>query len=367
MLEGGGAERQLLLLADGLQRRGHDVTVAVFYTGGPYEAELPATNVRYLPLEKRNVGDLLGFYWRTIRKLRRLDPDVVHGYMDVANTVSAVIKPFFPRCKIVWGIRASNFDMNAYDAMGRLLARILVKLSRWADLIICNSHAGAAYIVGRGYPKDKTVVIPNGVNTATFQPLPLARPRVRAEWGIAPEQPVIGLVARPDPMKDYGNFAAAAGLLAVERPDARFVCAGDWIEPYRSAALAVLERSGLGERLHHYGFVRDMPSFYSGLDVATSSSAFGEGVPNAVAEAMACGVPCAVTDVGDSRVLVGETGVVVPPRNPRALADAWHSLLERRSPELSNLCRERIVQEYSVDALIERTEQALGIGPRTKS
>jgi glycosyltransferase involved in cell wall biosynthesis len=166
-------------------------------------------------------------------------------------------------------------------------------------------------------------------------------------------------------MKDYGNFAAAARMLAEERQDVRFVCAGDWLEPYRSAALRALDAAGLGDRLRHFGFVRDMPAFYNALDVSTSSSVFGEGVPNGVAEAMACGVPCAVTDVGDSRRLVGDTGIVVPPRDPRALADAWRALLDRRSPELSLACRQRIAQEYSVEALVDRTERALGL--RTES
>jgi glycosyltransferase involved in cell wall biosynthesis len=102
-----------------------------------------------------------------------------------------------------------------------------------------------------------------------------------------------------------------------------------------------------------------MPPFYSALDVSTSSSAFGEGVPNAIAESMACGIPCAVTDVGDSRLVVGDLGIVVPARDPQALADAWAQLLTRRSPELSAACRDRIVQEYSVEALVSHTERVL--------
>ena len=113
------------------------------------------------------------------------------------------------------------------------------------------------------------------------------------------------------------------------------------------------------DRLQWHGFVRDMTPFYNALDVSTSSSAFGEGVPNAIAEAMACGVPCAVTDVGDSKLVVGDLGIVVPPADPEALSEAWARLLERRSPELSVACRERILREYSIDALVERTEHAL--------
>jgi glycosyltransferase involved in cell wall biosynthesis len=233
--------------------------------------------------------------------------------------------------------------------------------SRWTDVIICNSQAGARHVSANGYPSGKVVVIPNGFDTERFRPDAAARARLRAEWGIAPDQPVLGLVARLDPMKDHATFTAAARLLLEQVPEARFVCAGDWIEPYRTRVLEVLGRSGLGERLKWYSYVRDMPAFYNALDVSTSSSAFGEGVSNAVAESMASGIPCVVTDVGDSRLLVGEWGIVVPPSDPKALAEGWREMLRRRTPELSAACRHHIVQGYGIEALIDRTERALGL------
>ena len=331
-LEGGGAERQLLVLAEGLKRRGHDVTIVVYYAGGPYEGEVQGTAIRYVSLEKQGFWDVGGFFWRAFRLLRRLKPDILHGYMDVGNFVAVTLKPALPRCKVVWGVRTSNFDQSAYDVAGRILSRVLVAASRWTDLIICNSASGGGALVIHGYPAAKIVVVPNGIDTERFSPMPEEGARLRRSWGILPDQPLIGLAARPDPMKGHETFAAAARLFLTRYPTAQFVCAGDWIEPYRSAVLATLQRSGLGDRLRWLGFVRDMPPFYSALDVSTSSSAFGEGVPNAIAESMACGVPCAVTDVGDSKVVVSDLGIVVPPRDPQALADAWATLLERRSP-----------------------------------
>ena len=362
-LEGGGAERQLLLLSAGLRRRGHDVTIAVYYRGGFYEAEVEATGVQYVSLEKRGFWDLAGFFRRTLRLVRSLQPDVVHGYMDVGNCVALAVKPFLPRSRIAWGMRASGYDMMAYDVPGRLLRRMLMVGSRWTDVIICNSQSGARHVSAHGYPPSKVVVIPNGFDTDRFRPDPAARERLRAEWGIGPEQPIIGLAARLDPMKDHATFVAAARLMLEKVPNARFVCAGDWVEPYRTKVLEVLGGSGLGERLKWYSYVRDMPSFYNALDVSTSSSAFGEGVSNAVAESMACGIPCVVTDVGDSRLLVGQWGIVVPPRDPQALADGWCEQLHRRGPELAAACRQHIVQGYSVEALIDRTERALGLVP----
>ena len=358
-LEGGGAERQLLLLAAGLHARGYDVTIVVYYAGGPYEPEIHSTGIRYVSLEKQGFWDFGGFFWRAFRLLRRLEPDVVHGYMDVGNFVAVTLKPAVRRCRIVWGVRTSAFDQSAYDTAGRILSRVLVAASRWTDLIICNSASGAAAAVTHGYPSAKVVVVPNGVDTERFRPMPEEGARLRLSWGIRPDQPLIGLAARPDPMKDHETFTAAARLFATRYPAAQFVCAGDWIEPYRSAVLKALHESGLEGRLRWLGFVRDMPPFYSALDVSTSSSAFGEGIPNAIAESMACGIPCAVTDVGDSRIVVGDLGIVVPPRDPQALADAWANLFARRGPGLSSACRERVVREYSVEALVSHTERVL--------
>lgn len=146
-------------------------------------------------------------------------------------------------------------------------------------------------------------------------------------------------------MKDHETFAKAARLLVIRRADVRFVrvrvrvCVGEGIEPYRSTSLASLQ--------------------VSALDVATSSSRFGEGFSNAIGEAMACGVPCSVIDVGDSRLIVGDTRQVVPPRDPEALVAAWEKMLDNGSPELSFACCARIADHFSVARLVAATEDAI--------
>src|SRR5206468_8119467 len=134
-----------------------------------------------------------------------------------------------------------------------------------------------------------------------------------------------------------------------------FVCVGEGKEPDRSNVLRMLRSSGLSDRLQWRGLVQDMSGFYSALTVATCCSRFGEGFSNAIAEAMACGVPCAVTDVGDLPTIVGETGLVVPPENPGALADAWDRLIESAGPEQSAACRARIVSNFGLSTLVDRT------------
>jgi glycosyltransferase involved in cell wall biosynthesis len=160
-------------------------------------------------------------------------------------------------------------------------------------------------------------------------------------------------------MKDHATFIAAARILAQRRPDIRFACFGEGVEPYQAQILSLLQNSGLGDRLHVHKFSHEMPAVYTALDIATSTSAFGEGFSNVTAEAMACGTPSVVTDVGDSRLIVGETGLVVPPNDPEALAQAWEALLARTGPALSAACRQRVLDEFSVDRLTRSTLRAL--------
>lgn len=357
-LEGGGAERQLIVLARELVQYGHNVTILVWVAGGPYERDLKGTGIRYVVLDKRGLLDHGGFLLRAHAFIRRLRPDVIHGYLDTGNFVAAMMRRSIPNSRIIWGVRDSGVELRHYDLHGRILFHINRIVSRLADVIISNSHAGANHVIAQGYPADRIRVIPNGIDIERFQPYPVQATEIRTKWGISNTDKVIGIAARLDPMKDYETFVEAAKLLAARRLDVKFVCVGEGIEPYRSNTLAALDGAGLGNRLRWEGFLSDIPAFYSAINIATSSSR-SEGFSNSIAEAMACGTPCVVTDVGDSRLIVGETGIVIPPRNPLALADAWEKLLYRISPELSSACRTRIIINFSVTKLIATTEDTI--------
>lgn len=353
----GGAERQLVVLAKGLYDRGHDVVVMVFYPGGPLENELHDGGVRVRVLDKGGRWDVLGFLLRLVLVLREEKPDVLHGYLGVPNILAVLMKPFFRRVRVVWGVRASNMDLSRYDWFARVTYKIECRLARFADLIIANSYAGKDYAVRHGFPKDKIVVIPNGIDTERFRPAPAARARVRAEWGVPESEILIGLVARLDPMKDHPTFLKAAALLAQERADVRFVCVGDGPKDYKLGLRKMAEDLGLANCLIWAKARGDMSSVYNALDIATSSS-YSEGFSNVIAEAMACGVPCVVTDVGDSKLLLGNTGRTVLPASPQILAEALHKLIMLPKPEriaMGQLARGRILNRFSVSMLSEQT------------
>ncbi|HEX8088143.1 MAG TPA: glycosyltransferase [Blastocatellia bacterium] len=357
----GGAERQLVALARALRKSGHSVAVAVFYPGGPLEDDLRAAGVPICSLDKRGRWDAVGFIWRLIKLVYRDRPDIVHGYLCVSNILAALIATIFPRVRAAWGVRASNMNLADYGWLASFLYRIESRLARFADLIIVNSHAGLDYAAANGFPKSKMLVIPNGIDTDRFRPDPQARRHVRAEWNIKDCEALVGIVARLDPMKDHATFLRAAALLSAERNNIAFICVGNGSSRYKERLVQLGERLGLTGRLIWAGAQVEMPAVYNALDVIVSSSSYGEGFSNVIGEAMACGIPCVATDVGDSALIVGGSGEVVPPRDPEALKAAIAKCLDapRLDDRVEPCGRQRIVGSFSVKELEIRTEAAL--------
>lgn len=356
----GGAERQLVELAKGLFQRGYNVKVVVFYTGGMFDAELLNAGIPLINLNKKNRWDIFPFLSRFLCLHIRTKPILVQSYLAVPNLLSLLLKPLLPNTRIIWGLRASNMDLSRYDWLARLSYWLECRLSRFADLIIANSQAGKQYAVNHGFRADKMIVIPNGIDSDKFHLDPTGRQQVRAEWGISEQDILVGLVARLDPMKDHPNFIAAANIVVQTQPNVRFVCVGSGTEAYSESLKQ--QAASLGDRLIWAGTWDDMSAAYSAFDIASSSSCFGEGFSNSIAEAMACERPCVVTDVGDSAWIVGDASVVVPASDPKALADGLLKLVNLPCQERANLgaqARIRIKQNFSIDALIIRTAQAL--------
>ena len=358
----GGAQRQLVTLVKALHQEDClDVTVLHFYSGGPLLKDLIDRGITVISLEKQERWDVLGFFGRLFGHLKRIQPDVLHGYLGESNIVSIFVKPFFPSTRIIWGIRESNTPSDRYGWLGTLLSLLERLLSSFTDLIIVNSHTGKTDYLDRGYAPDKMVVISNGIDTEHFQPDSEAGAKVRLEWGISPNTILIGLVGRLNPMKDHPTFLKAAALLSKEMEDVHFVCVGVGEENYAKELYQLTDDLGIYEKIIWAGGRSDMPAVFNAVNIACSSSSDGEGFPNVVGEAMACGVPCVVTDVGDSAWIVGDKGIVVPPKNPEALKTAINSLIEKTNLDDYNRqeIRQLIVEQFSVRQLVLKTQAAL--------
>lgn len=357
----GGAERQLCALAAGLKESGYSVKIAVFYTGGPLEAEARAMGIQIVDLKRRGRWDLFHFFLRLVRLIRGEKPDILHSYLQVPNIWSAFVKIVLPHVKVVWGIRASNVAMEKYGWQAQLTDRVESLLARIPDWIICNSQAGMRYAVEKGYPHEKLCVIANGTDTERFFPDRKSGLKLREQWGIRANEKLIGMVGRMDPMKDYPNFLQAASLLVQEREDIRFVCVGGgpdkYIHEYRDLARSL----NLKRFLIWAGEQSNMLNIYNSLDVMALTSAFGEGFSNAIGEAMACGVPCVATDVGDAAQLIGTLGEIIPPRDSEALKQGILTMLNRLENETSLAAKvtQRITEQFSTAKLVSRTTDIL--------
>lgn len=358
-LDVGGSERQLTTLAAGLHRRGHDVLVFVLRGGGRLERELREAGVAIKTVESARAWYHPGSLRRLVSSLRGWDPDVIHSYLVVPNVVLATLRPALQRPRLVWGVRASRSDANY--TLARSAFAVTKVLARVPDLVIANSESAQRFHHEQGYAAHKVIVINNGVDTARYQRDEAGATRVRREWGVPVDAPLVGMVARLDPVKGHSNFVCAAGQVARADVAARFVCVGPPAGQARNRLERLAEKVGVGDRLMWIGARDDLAAVYSALDVCCLASR-SEGFPNAVAEAMACGTPCVVTDVGDAATIVDGAGVVVERGNSEALAAGVKELLSQPAGaqrSLGETARQRIVSRYSAESLVERTERAL--------
>ncbi|HWF86441.1 MAG TPA: glycosyltransferase [Vicinamibacterales bacterium] len=357
-----GAAQQLVMLAKALRDAGHSVVVIVFYDDSPLEADLRRSGVPVRTLGKQGRWDTLGFVRRLVSVVEQERPDVLHSYLGVPNLLAVVLKPLLPPVKIVWAVRASDIRMQWYGWIPRMLDGLAPLLSCVPDLIIANSVAGQRHAVARGYPALKVVVVSNGIDTGRFAPCFDARTRFRHRWRIGAHDKLVGLVGRLDPIKDHATFLRAARMLTAARSDVRFACVGDGPDGYTIKLQRLAANLGLGDRIVWVPNQTDMNEVYNGLDVLCSTS-LSEGFPNVVAEAMACGVPCVVTGVGDSARVVGRYGVAIPARDAQALADGIHAVLQTPVREIARIAGARrawIASQFSLDRLLQASERALG-------
>jgi glycosyltransferase involved in cell wall biosynthesis len=205
-------------------------------------------------------------------------------------------------------------------------------------------------------------VIPNGIDVDRFRPCRESGRRLRAEWNVPASSTLVGIVGRLDPMKGHPVFLDAAARLAAGRPNLEFVCVGDGGSAYRAELQESAARLGVAGRVKWTPHVADMPAVYNALDVLCSASIYGEGFPNVVGEAMACGTPCVVTDVGDSGRVLDCSLLTAPPGDAQSLAARLATLLDmpdRQRARLGAEGRRRIVSEYSVARLVDATEHAM--------
>lgn len=354
-LGGGGAERFLARLVTSPSRRFEHVVISLT-DDSVHGQVVKQQGVELIALGiKRGVPDPRVFV-RLYRALVREKPDVVQTWMYHSDLAGFIAGKLAGAPVIAWNIRCTDMELQ-HHRRSTLVTRTLARfLSPMVDFAIVNSIAGKEFHEKLGFRPRRWEVIFNGFDTAAFRPDAEARTAVRRELGISEDTKVIAMAARFDPMKDHATFFRAASMLP--QRDTHFLLAGLGMEPGNEALQRLIGDDVRG-RVHLAGFRNDVQRLLAASDIFSLSSAYGEGFPNAIGEAMSCGLPSVATNVGDSAHVIGDTGRVVPPRDPAALAAAWSGLLSldndaRRA--LGERARQRIQREFDLDAIVNRYE-----------
>lgn len=356
----GGAEMMLYKLLAGSGRNRFSHSVISMLDEGAIGRKIKSLGLPVYALNMRRSLLSLPAVFELARMVRSIRPDIIQGWMYHGNLFSSMASKLLTRrIPVVWNIRQSLYSLSYEKRMTRMVIRCGARLSSQPARILYNSLTGAAHHEGAGYKADKRIVIQNGFDTEVFAPSEYARYTVRKELGLDANILLIGLIGRYHAVKDHETFLNAAALLRNQYSSVHFLLAGKDVTQQNKQLSSQIHDLDLFDNVHLLGERDDIPRLTAALDCAALSS-FSEGFPNVVGEAMSSGVPCVVTDVGDAAWVVGDTGIVVPPRNADALALALGKMIEMKAEArraLGRRARRRIMDRFSLAAVVQAYEQ----------
>jgi glycosyltransferase involved in cell wall biosynthesis len=292
--------------------------------------------------------------WRLIRHLKKAKPDVIVSWLYHADFLGLLARLFIPDCALIWNLRCSNMGASYYKGITGIMVRLLARFSAVPDAIIVNSHAGKSMHEDMNYRSRSWQIIPNGFDLNKLNIDPVARDGLCEEIGVNPSKILIGMVARFDPVKGHSNLMKAAEEILASNKNVHFVFAGKDVS-LDNPHIQTFVTKDTASNCTFLGQRSDIARLNNAFDVAVSAS-LSEGFPNTIGEAMACGTPCVVTDVGDCAEIVSDTGIVVPANDHLKLAEAISSLValpEEDRQTLGKAARERISASYSISSIVE--------------
>ncbi|MDT3705258.1 MAG: glycosyltransferase [Thiobacillus sp.] len=359
-LSTGGAEMMLFKVLEHLDRQRFVPHVISLTTLGELAPRIAALGISVDAMGmKPGRPSPLGFF-RLTQIIKHLNPDVVHTWMYHADLLGGLAARLSGISAVGWCIRNSNLDKNRTKLSTRAVVSLCASISKWVPsrILSCSERARQVH-VAHGYAAEKMVIVPNGFDLNRFKPDDHARQQIRAELGITDQTPLVGLIGRFDPQKNHLGFFEAAAVLHRQMPQVHFLLAGQDIDSRNAALMQAITQAGVLSNTHLLGLRNDMPELMAALDVLASSSSYGEAFPNVLGEAMACGVPCAVTDVGDSAYIVGDTGHVVASGDMTGLAQALAGILQLPAAErlaLSEAARSRVATHFEIGHITRQYE-----------
>ncbi len=352
----GGTQMILLKLLQQVDRRDMTMRVVSLANLGEVGQRIRSENIE---VQRLGMNESV-ISWHRARHLNSIlsdfKPHVLQTWLYHADLLGALFGKGRRIPAIAWNVRCSSMGSDYANTRGRFLLKALASLSSIPSAIVCNSTAGKNWHVSKGYRDDTWHIIPNGFNTGDFRPDAKARARIRLELGIPDASPVVGLVARYDPIKGHSVFLNAATKLLADGVDAHFLVVGEGCTLDNRHLSSLRASAPSPQKIHLLGKREDIASVTAALDIATCTS-FGEGFPNTLGEAMACGVPCVASDVGDCRDILAAPDLMFQPGDSMALAGALARLIstdELALRSLGQVARARIAEHYSLSTMADR-------------
>lgn len=358
-LSAGGAEAMLFKLLQYIDMNCFKPIVISLTTMGEYGSRIESLGIPVFAMDMVRGRFNPFVFLELVKLIKRTNPDLVHTWMYHADLIGGCAARLAGCSKVIWCIRNSNLDKKLVGRKTLSVVKLCALLSKWipASIISCSARAKDIHI-NFGYLASKMLVIPNGFELNKFRPDLSSYLEVRHELGLPHYIKLIGLIARYDPQKNHEGFLDAAYLVCNTLPDVNVLMVGKDVTAHNTKLVNKVMNLGIASKVHMLGKREDIPRLMAALDVLASSS-HGEAFPNVLGEAMACGVPCVVTDVGDSAEIVGSTGRIVPPDDMNSLAKELIGMITVSESELDGLAqcaRTRIVDNYDIENIVRLYE-----------
>ena len=322
-------------------------------------ARIQAAGIEVDALEMRSPGNRLRGIMNLRRIIRTRQPAIIQTWLYHADLIGA-ISAIGSGAKLVWNLRQSNLHPTSSKRSTRLTAKACAPLSRiFPNMIVCGSQSAYDVHAKMGYDSRKMTVITNGVDLSRFKPCDAARAGIRNEFGIASDTKLVGLIGRFDSQKDHPAFVRAAAAIAKADNRVEFLLCGGGVDETNSQLMSLIAETDVAERFHLLGVRHDIEAVTAALDLSVSSSSYGEGFSNTMLEALASGVPCVSTDVGDAKQIVGNCGLIIPPKDDEALRSAISTMLERTSADdkMKRAARASAEANFGIESMVRHYEE----------
>jgi len=360
-LDTGGAEKMLFKLLSGMDRQRFESRVICLIPFGPVEKQITnlGINVKTLGLKRGRISP--GGLVKLVKLIKEWQPEVIQTWLYHADLLGYFAAKLCGINNLIWNIRCTKMDLEKYSRITTWTVKACGFFSNYPVFILSNSDmAKDHHIHAYGYNSKKFLIILNGFDLSLFKPDKEAGRKIRQELDISENTICSGLIGRYDPQKDHQSFIKAAQIVKHKFPDMVYIMAGREVNQNNMEIKALIKEMKMEKHFRLLGERTDIPDIMNAMDFYCSASAFGEGFPNVVGEAMACGLPCVVTDVGQSADVINDTGFVVPPRQVEALAQGMiklASLSERDRKNLGQQARKRVEKKYSLGKIVNQYEE----------